>query len=209
MKISALKAQAKVSLKGNWGLAILIMLVVFAISSAVDSLTAGLGALVTPVLTFGVASFYMIIARGGSAKLETVFTDSFSNFLKKWGALLLTGLYVWLWSLLFIIPGIVMSYAYSMTQFLMLDNPEMGVTEAIAESKKMMKGNKWKLFCLDLSFIGWHLLAFLTCGLVYIYAIPLMNAARVQFYLELKGEKAAEAEEAAEAAEEPVAETQE
>ena len=186
MKISALKQKAKATLKGNFGLAILIMIVYAAICSIVDSITFGLGLLVTPVLTFGMMSFYLIMAREGTAKFEVFFTDSISNFLKKWGALLLTALYTWLWSLLFIIPGIVKSYAYSMTQFIMLDNPEMGINEAIAQSQKMMKGYKWKLFCLDLSFIGWHLLASITCGLVYLYAIPVMNAARVQFYEELK-----------------------
>ena len=186
MKISVLKKQARATMQGNWGISILVMLVVMAISGVVDSVTGGLGIWVTPVLYVGVASFYLTMARNGSAPFETVFTDTFSNFLRKWGATLLTMLYTALWMLLFIIPGIVKSYSYAMTRYILLDNPELTADQAITKSREMMDGYKWKLFCLDLSFIGWHLLASITCGLVYLYAIPVMNAARVQFYEELK-----------------------
>lgn len=186
MKISALKAQARAAMKGNWGVAILVMFVVALISSAVSSVTLGIGSLFVPVLTYGVLSFYLIMARTGSAKFETVFTDSFSGFFKKWGSILLVGLYTWLWGLLFFIPGIVKSYSYAMTQYILLDNPEMGINEAITESRRMMKGYKWKLFCLNFSFILWHLLAVFTCGLLYLYITPLMQASKTQFYEELK-----------------------
>ena len=126
------------------------------------------------------------MSRDGSAKLETIFSDSFSGFGKKWVTMFLEGLYVCLWSLLFVIPGIVKSYAYAMTPYILLDNPELGANEAITKSKEMMKGYKWKLFCLDLSFIGWYLLTAITFGLAMLYAAPLMNAARAQFYEELK-----------------------
>ena len=186
MIISELKMKARASLDGNWGVSMLVMIVVSLISSAVSSITGGFGALLTPVLGFGVCSFYLTMARTGSAEFETVFTDTFSDFLKKWGATLLQGLYIWLWSLLFIIPGIVKSYSYAMTNYILLDNPEMGIDEAITQSRRMMDGYKWKLFCLDLSFILWHLLAWCTCGILYIYLVPLMTASRTQFYEELK-----------------------
>jgi uncharacterized membrane protein len=187
-KSSALKAQARAAMKGNWGWSILALLVVGAISSIADSITLGLAALVTPVFAFGLASFFMTVARQGSAPFATIFTDTFSGFFKKWLAMFLEGLYICLWSMLFVIPGIVKSYAYAMTYYILLDNPEMSANEAITKSKEMMKGYKWKLFCLDFSFIGWYLLSFLTFGLVLIYAIPLMNAARAQFYEELKAQ---------------------
>ena len=186
MKISVLKKQARATMQGNWGISILVMLVVMAISGVVDSVTGGLGIWVTPVLYVGVASFYLTMARNGSAPFETVFTDTFSNFLRKWGATLLTMLYTALWMLLFIIPGIVKSYSYAMTRYILLDNPELTADQAITKSREMMDGYKWKLFLLDLSFIGWHLLAGITCGLVYLYALPLLDAAKAQFYQELK-----------------------
>ena len=187
-KSSVLKAQARAAMKGNWGWSILALLVVGAISSIADSITFGLALIFTPVFAFGLASFFMTVARQGSAPFATIFTDTFSGFFKKWLTLFLEGLYVCLWSMLFVIPGIVKSYAYAMTPYILLDNPEMGANEAITKSKEMMKGYKWKLFCLDFSFIGWYLLSFLTFGLVLIYAIPLMNAARAQFYEELKAQ---------------------
>ena len=171
-------------------MSILVYLVYTAIVSAVSATF--IGALIAPVLMFGVYSFFLIMARGGEVKIDTMFTDTFANFLKKWGAMLLTALYTWLWGLLFIIPGIVKSYAYAMTNYIMLDNPEMSVTDAIKESQKMMKGYKWKLFCLDLSFILWCMLIPFTCGLLSLYVFPLMQASRAQFYKELKEIKANE-----------------
>ena len=70
----------------------------------------------------------------------------------------LTGLYIALWSLLFIIPGIIKSFSYAMAPYILAEHPEMTASEAITESRHMMDGNKWRLFCLDFSFIGWSLL---------------------------------------------------
>ncbi len=188
MKISALKAQARAAMKGNWGVAILVFFVYALIAGAVSAIPVigTVASLFTPTLAFGLCSFYLIMARTGSAKFETLFTDTFAGFFKKWGALLLQGLYICLWSLLFFIPGLVKSYSYAMTNYILLDNPDMGINEAITESRRMMKGYKFKLFCLDLSFILWHLLAFCTCGLLYLYITPLINASKAQFYEELK-----------------------
>jgi uncharacterized membrane protein len=74
-----------------------------------------------------------------------------------------------------------------MTLFILKDNPEMSATDAITESRRMMNGNKWRLFCLDFSFIGWILLSALTCGILYILVYPYMYAARAAFYESLKG----------------------
>lgn len=71
----------------------------------------------------------------------------------------LIGLYTTLWSLLFIIPGIVKSYSYAMTPYILAEAPEMTANEAITKSKQIMHGNKWRLFCLNFSFIGWRLLS--------------------------------------------------
>jgi uncharacterized membrane protein len=99
----------------------------------------------------------------------------------------MTGLFIFLWTLLFIIPGIIAAYRYSMTSYILLENPDMPVMDAIRRSKEMMDGNKGRLFCLDISFIGWWLLCILTCGLGFLWLYPYMNAATVAFYNEVSG----------------------
>lgn len=103
------------------------------------------------------------------------------NFL----GMLLVGVFTFLWSLLFIIPGIIKAYAYSMTSYILIDNPELGPNEARLKSIEMMRGYKGKLFGLDLSFIGWHLLCILSLGIGYIWLMPYITSARAAFYQEL------------------------
>lgn len=114
--------------------------------------------------------------------------DLFSMFhMFKQGFLqaLLRGIYVFLWSLLFIIPGIVKGYSYAMTPFILVENPEMTAKEAITASKELMNGNKGDLFTLDLSFIGWGLLCCLTFGIGIFFLNPYTNAAYAAFYRDL------------------------
>ena len=94
----------------------------------------------------------------------------------------LRGLYTFLWSLLFVIPGIVKSFGYAMTPFLMAEDPNLTAKEAIKLSQEKMMGHKGELFCLGLSFIGWSLLAALTGGIGNIFLNPYMNAAYAAFY---------------------------
>lgn len=96
-----------------------------------------------------------------------------------------TGIFILLWTLLLIIPGIVKSYSYSMAGFIMSENPEISAKEAMEMSMKMMDGNKFRLFCLRLSFIGWMLLGILTFGIGFLWIIPYMNAATAAFYDEV------------------------
>ena len=98
---------------------------------------------------------------------------------------LLITLKVIAWSLLFVIPGIVAAYRYSMATYIMAENPGMQATEAIERSKALMDGRKGDLFCLDLSFIGWALLATLTAGIGYLWLTPYMTVSRAAFYRSL------------------------
>ena len=98
---------------------------------------------------------------------------------------LLEGLYIFLWTLLLIVPGIIASYRYAMAPFILAENPDMTPSEAIDASKEMMDGHKWELFCLDFSFFGWLLLNVLTLGLGSLVLNPYMNAARAAFYREV------------------------
>lgn len=118
--------------------------------------------------------------------------DLFSQFDRfKQGFLmnLLRTLYIFLWTLLFIIPGIVASYKYALAPFLMTENPEMTAKEAIAASTELMDGYKGHLFMLDLSFIGWDLLAMLTLGIGFLWLNPYKNAAHAVFYRQVLAEQ--------------------
>lgn len=118
-------------------------------------------------------------------RTEFRFNDLFSKF-DHFGAgfcqAFLRGLYTFLWSLLFVIPGIIATYRYAMTPFIMAEHPEMTASEAIRASKQMMVGHKWELFCLDFSFLGWNLLCGLTLNLGNIFLNPYTNAAHAAFY---------------------------
>ena len=98
----------------------------------------------------------------------------------------LSALFVLLWSLLFIIPGIIKAYSYSMSTYIMAEDPSISSLDAITKSKEMMKGHKFELFVLDLSFIFWHLLGSITFGFAYIYIFPYIEATKANFYLKLK-----------------------
>ena len=113
------------------------------------------------------------------------FSHSYLNVVK---ICVLTEVKVFLWTLLFIIPGIIKSYEYRMIPFILGDNPEISSADAFRQTKELMTGNKWHSFLLDLSFIGWMLLAVITCniaGIFYVY--PYIYATEAQLYLTLKG----------------------
>ena len=96
-------------------------------------------------------------------------------------------LYTFLWSLLFIIPGIIKAYAYRMVPYILADNPKMDTSEAIALSRKMMDGQKWNAFVLDLSFLGWYLLGALALGIGTLFVHPYKFSTDAQLYLVLRG----------------------
>ncbi len=99
----------------------------------------------------------------------------------------LRNLYTFLWSLLFVIPGIVKSYEYRMVPYLLADCPDMPKEDAFAISKELMMGNKWAAFVLDWSFIGWHILNTFTCGILGIFWInPYVQATNAELFLTLK-----------------------
>ena len=101
-------------------------------------------------------------------------------------AYLLIFVYTFLWTLLFIIPGIVKSYSYAMTPYILADHPELSGEQAISRSMAMMQGNKLRLFLLHLSFIGWAILATLTCGIGFLWLYPYIYASMAVFYEDVK-----------------------
>ena len=108
----------------------------------------------------GICSFFLAFFRRKDANPAYVF-NGFENFLKAFALMIVQGFFIFLWSLLFLIPGIIAAFRYSQAFYILADHPEKGVMECIRESKYLMGGNKGKFFCLNLSFIGWALLAVL------------------------------------------------
>ena len=113
------------------------------------------------------------------------------GYFKFWkttaAASFLQGLYVFLWSLVFIIPGIVAGYSYAMTDYILAEHPELTAGEAIEQSKAMMYGNRFRLFCLQFSFVGWDLLCALTLGIGNLWLRPYKQAAEAAFYRDISG----------------------
>ena len=185
MNRTELKNRAKQALTGNWGAAIIAFLIYSVIISLLS--TTGVGSFVIGLVTLGYVYFFTTLLRGNKPTIEGSLAAITENVGTKFVATLLVMLYTFLWSLLFVIPGIIKSYSYAMTSYILLDRPELSATDALKESEKMMNGHKMELFLLDLSFIGWILLAMLTCGILVFYVEPYMSATRTAFYLELKG----------------------
>lgn len=112
------------------------------------------------------------------------FDNNYKNITK---TMFFRDLFTVLWTLLFIIPGIVKSYEYQMIPYLLADNPQMTKEQAFEESKRMMQGQKWEAFVLDLSFIGWNILSALTLGILGIFYVqPYMDATHAALYEALR-----------------------
>lgn len=137
-------------------------------------------------LTLGFAMVALDVSRGRQARAERLF-DGFKNFVSAFLLALTNAIFIILWSLLFIIPGIIKAYAYSMSTYILADNPSIGVNEARERSIRMMQGNKWRLFCLHCSFIGWWILCLLTFGILTLWVTPYMKVAVSEFYHDVSG----------------------
>ncbi len=121
---------------------------------------------------------------------EARFMDLFSNFDRLGRGIWMNirvGFFIFLWSLLFFIPGIVASYRYAMVPFLMAEFPDLSARDAMRESKRLMMGNKWRLFCLQISYIGWSLLSSLTLGIGNLWLAPYQVAGDTAFYMHVTG----------------------
>ena len=188
-----LKAQARAQIKGKIGILFLITLIIGAISFAAElalSFIPFVGSIIgtiiiTPAFALSVVRVYLMVVRGTKPAVKDAFCG-FDDFFSAFKVTLLVGLYTWLWSLLFIIPGIVKSYAYSMSMYILADNKGKGARECIAESCKMTQGHKAEIFWLQLSFIGWIILSFFTFGILFIWLTPYMSAAMANVYETLK-----------------------
>ncbi len=139
-----------------------------------------LGSIVSP----GYAKFNLNLIDGENAEINDLF-----GYFKYWKSVVLANLlrsvYIFLWSLLCFIPGIIASYSYAMVPYIMAENPELTASEACERSKQMMDGNRVRLFCLTFSFIGWSFLCAFTCGIGNIVLTPYIEASVADFYREI------------------------
>lgn len=137
------------------------------------------------VIELGYSRFNLdLLARQNEPQIGTVFSY-FPHWKNAAIARFLRTLYCFLWGLLFIVPGIIAAFSYAMTGYILAEHPEMAADEAIARSKEMMYGNRWRLFCLGFSFIGWDLLCILTLGIGHLWLTPYKQAATAAFYREV------------------------
>lgn len=143
------------------------------------------GVIVGGTLRVGYCRYHLGLIRQEESRLDTLLAY-FSYWKTAAMAALLQGLYILLWSLLLIVPGIVATYSCAMTEYILAEHPELSAKEAIDQSKAMMNGNRWRLFCLDLSFIGWTILSSLVpLHIGEIVLNPYKETARAAFYREL------------------------
>ena len=190
-----LMKQAREALRGKWGLAIGTFLVYMLLVGAVNAIpfvgpVASL--VVTGPMSLGVAIFSLSLARRQEAKLEQLF-DGFQHFMTSMGAYLLMLVFIVLWTLLLIVPGIIAAISYSMTFFIISEDRSLDAMSAINKSKKMMYGYKWKYFCLQLRFLGWALLCILTLGIGFLWLIPYVQVTNAIFYDDIKNRPFVEA----------------
>jgi uncharacterized membrane protein len=210
------KNAALAALKGNWApfvVAVIIMmafmyvimgpyLFVYQVSlgmnqivispafalAAVALYILGMPLLTMPLtLGFDYASNRLLV-EGDNRAVGNLFRDSFGRWGRKVWGMFLMNFFISLWSLLLIIPGSIKFYAYALTPYILIDNPELSANQAINLSQKMMKGHKFDMFILHLSFIGWIFLSIFTFGIGLLWLLPYMMTAQAAFYQDVKKE---------------------
>lgn len=192
-----LKEKAKNSLKGKYGDAILMIIImgalgalsgvfnIFMNESAASLISSIVSLVVSALFTFGYTSYFMKVSRNEEVTYKELWSKT-NMFVPYIVLSIVTFVFVFLWSILFIIPGIIAAISYSLAVYIMLDNPEMKAMDAIKKSKEMMQGHKMDYFVLQLSFLGWSLLGICTCGILYFWLIPYMQVTNINFYNKLK-----------------------
>lgn len=199
-----LKTLAKENLNGNWGIAIAACVIAWLLTAAfagnsarettqTEDLLSLLSFILTGPVTFGLSNVFLKLVRSQKAVLNDIFSG-FSHFLNTLLLHFISRIFIVLWTLLLIIPGIIAYFRYSMAYYILVDNPQLSALEAIRQSKEMMAGHKLRLFTLYLSFLGWLLLGLITLGLGLLYAIPYLEATKANFYEDLKGNSLIESE---------------
>ena len=172
---------------GSIWLMAVVTTIVYTAVTGIAGVIPGVGSvisiLITGAISTGIYSIFLKLSRG-SRNIQL--SDMFNHFDGSSIVLgLLTAIFTVLWSLLFIIPGIIMAYSYSMVYFVHLDHPEYTARQCLSESTRLMRGNKWRLFCLQFSFIGWEIIGSLCLGIGILWVSAWSTAATAEFYNDL------------------------
>lgn len=191
------KKLAKEHLNGAWGPTIGMFLILWLFSCIVPFIPVVgqfAGFLFGGVIAMGYVAIAMAVVHGKKPDTSDAFSG-FNQFWRNFVAYFLMTLFITLWSLLLIIPGIIKTYSYSATFFLLNRYPEMGAKDAITKSRAIMDGHKMEAFYLSLSFFFWILLVIVTFGLAGFYVFPYMSVTMAEFYNKLINDDAAAADE--------------
>ncbi|MBW6513509.1 MAG: DUF975 family protein [Candidatus Syntrophosphaera sp.] len=191
MNNEEIRREARELLKDKWWNLALIWLILYGIYSILGM--TGIGG-IAPLIaggpfTLAISAIFLKLYRRGDFRVEEMF-DGFKDFIRTLVAYLLMSLYIFLWSLLLIVPGIIAAIGYSMTFFIMAEDPNIEAQDALRKSKQLMEGHKTEYFMLMLSFIGWFLISVLTFGLGFLLLSSYCTMASAIFYQRIKGEAA-------------------
>lgn len=194
-KNSEYRKIAAETLNGNWVTSAVSVLIYILVQVGLELCLGEKFSWLSTFLLFpmgwAVTVLFLNLLRGEEPKYAMLFEGyKNGNFVRVCGTLLLETVYLILWSLLLLIPGLIKSYAYAMTSYILRDNPELQYNAAIERSMVMMQGHKMQLFLLHLSFIGWGILCILTLGIGFIFLVPYIQTSEAAFYEDLKAELA-------------------
>ncbi len=208
------KEKAKSLMEGKYGEVIIITIIFSVIAGVITSASSNYGAqydvttlqlidsgnpmlsnlfnllafLFSAGVTYGTAKMYIGVTLNQRPDAGTIVLSGFKeNFIRNIALLFLQTLYTSLWTLLFIIPGIVKSYAYSMSHYLVIHEPELSSSDAITKSKQVTQGHKSALFMLDLSYFGWYFLGLFTFGILWLFIAPKHQTARILMFDDIYG----------------------
>jgi uncharacterized membrane protein len=181
-----LKRLARTSLQTSYWYIFILLLVISAILGA--SQIALVGLVITGPIMVGYSHYLLKLYRQEirNDQFDTLLLGFKEGIVRHIITYLIMGLFIFLWSLLFVIPGIIKAIAYSQVGFILAENPELEYQEALKRSEDMMRGHKWRYFELQLSFIGWYLLSILTFGIGFIFLAPYLSMTQAAFYDDLK-----------------------
>jgi uncharacterized membrane protein len=183
------------ALRGKWGIAILTFFIYALLTTTSGTMrthgsyltiSSTLTLIIAGPLALGAAIFSLSISRGKEARLEEIFLG-FNNFGTALVTYLLLLLYIFLWTLLLIVPGIIAALGYSLTFYILVDDPNIKPQDALKKSKSMMDGYKEKLFYLSLRFLLLAILCILTLGIGFLWLIPYVHVTMAKFYDDVKG----------------------
>jgi len=187
---AVLMSSARETLKGKWRVPIKVTVIYFLISMllrVIPIIGPIISIAITGPLAIGLVIYFLSFSRSQDPSYRKMF-EGFDMWWRYFKAYFLVGIYILLWILLLIIPGIIAAYSYSQTFYILAEDKNISIDDAIMKSKKMMMGNKMKLFLLGLRFIGWVFLCILTFGIGFIWLVPYIQVTMAKFYDDVKGE---------------------